>query len=177
MEKRDITVTSVVDGKTFREFARFDVMRRQRRWLRPALFALVFTGFSLIAFSQSGRKEHAALLGGVLLAVGLALPAAYFLSFFLSVRRQSRQFDGKTAAYRLTLGESGLTVTKGGDTLSCPWERLCAVHRLKSCICLYVDRQHAFLLPKSCGEKLYAKAWQRILEKTRATPNVKRPLL
>ena len=130
--------------------------------MRPALFAAVFTAFSLLAFSQSGKREQAALLGGVLLAVGLALPAAYFLSFLLSVRRQCRQLDGRTAAYVLTLGKTGLTATKGEAKHVCSWEKLYAVYYLKNSICLYTDRQHAFLVPKGCGEELYAMARERI---------------
>ncbi len=160
--KKEIVVPSVVDGKTFREFALFDVFRRQKRWIRPAVFAAVFIGFSVLAFSQSGTKEQATLLGWVLLAVALLLPAAYFLSFYLSVQRQCRQLDGKTPAYVLTLGENSLTVTKGEAKHVCPWKKLYAVYRLKNSICLYTDRQHAFLLPKRCGEELYAKAWERI---------------
>ena len=159
-----LSVPVFMDGKTFAEFALFDVMQRQKRWLRPAAFAAVFLFFSLIAFSQSEKKEQAALLGWVLLTVGLVLPTVYFAIFFLSIQRQSLRFDGKTAAYLLTLDETGLTVKLGDASLNCPWEELYAVHRLKSSICLYTDRQHAFLLPKSCGEELYTEAWRQISE-------------
>ena len=43
-------------------------------------------GFSCVCFALRGQAEQAVLLGGTLLAVGLLLPAAYFLNFFLSVR-------------------------------------------------------------------------------------------
>ena len=48
----------------FRRFAVFNTFRRRRAWVRPLLFALIFTGFSLICL-LSGR-EQGGLLGGVL---------------------------------------------------------------------------------------------------------------
>ncbi len=157
-----LTVDAGIDGRTFSEYALFDVMGRQRRWLRPLLFALLFAAFSLPAFSLRGRRAGAPLLGAVLLGVGLLLPLGYLLSFFLSVRRQSRAMDGKTPAYTLTLAADGLTVTKGEQTLHTDWEKLCAAHRLKHSICLYTDARHAFLLPRACGEERFDAAWRLI---------------
>lgn len=163
MEQDTITVQSVMDEACFTEFALFDVMRRQKRWQRPALFAVFFTALSLLAFSRRGQAEQAALLGWILLIVGLALPLVYLVSFFLSVRQQARKLRGAGPAYTLSLDGKGLTVRKGEQTLSVPWEKLHAVYRLKHSICLYTDARHAFLLPRSCGEEVFAAAW-RLLE-------------
>ena len=162
MEERKISVEVGIDGKTFSEYARFDVMRRQKRWLRPLLFAAIFVFFSLLAFSRMGKAEQAALLGGVLLGVGLILPLVYLLSFFASVRKKSRTMDGKTPAYTLELTAEGLDVKKGEQALHAAWGDLCAAYRLKNSICLYTDSQHAFLLPRSCGEERFNAAWQLI---------------
>ena len=166
MEERKLCAEAKIDGKTFTEFALFDVLRRQKRWLRPLVFAAIFTAFSLLAFSRQGKADHAALLGGVLLAVGLALPLGYLLSFFLSVRRQSRALDSQKTAYTLTLGEDGLSVALGKKQQRTPWEALYAAYRLKNSLCLYTDAQHAFLLPRACGEETFEAAWRLIEEKT-----------
>ncbi len=157
-----LIVDAGIDGRTFSEYAFFDVMGRQRRWLRPLFFALIFTAFGLLAFSLRGRRAGAPLLSGVLLGVGLLLPLGYLLSFFLSVRRQSRAMDGKTPAYTLTLAADGLTVKKGEQTLHVAWRELYAAHRLKHSICLYTDARHAFLLPRACGEERFDAAWRLI---------------
>ena len=52
-----ISVDAGIDGKTFTEFALFDVMGRQKRWVRPLIFALIFTVFSLVAFSRRSYNE------------------------------------------------------------------------------------------------------------------------
>ncbi len=161
---KKISVDAKIDGKTFTEFALFDVMGRQKRWIRPLLFAGIFTVFSLIAFSRNGKNEQAVLLGGVLLAVGLILPFVYVLSFFLSVKRKGRTMDGTRSAYTLELGGEGLTVRKEEQILHFAWSDLHAAHRLKNSICIYTDSQHAFLLPHVCGEERYHSAWHLIEE-------------
>lgn len=165
VKEQKIAVDAVIDGKTFSEYALFDVLARQKRWRRPLLFAAIFTAFSLLAFSRRGETGQAALLGGVLLGVGWILPLGYLLSFFLSVRRQGRAMDGKRSAYTLELGEDGLTVTKGEQILRVAWKDLVAAYRLKHSICLYTDALHAFLLPRACGEARFEAAWARIRQK------------
>ena len=157
-----ISVDAGIDGKTFTEFALFDVMGRQKRWVRPLIFALIFTVFSLMAFSRRSYNEQAVLLGGVLLAVGLLLPLVYVLSFFLSVKRKSRTMDSSKSAYLLELDENGLNVRKETQTLHFNWKEMYAAHRLKNSICLYADSRHAFLLPRGCGEENYRAAWNLI---------------
>ena len=162
MKKQEITVAAQIDGPTFSEYAIFDVMRRQRRYLRPLLFAIFFAALSALAFSRRGTIEQAGLLGGVLLGVGLFLPLVYVVSFLFSVRRQSRALNPKKAAYTLELRESGLTVKKGEQTIQAPWKDLYAAYRLKQSICLYVDAQHSFLLPRSSGEEKFEAAWSMV---------------
>ena len=140
-----------IDAATFREFAVFDALRRQKRWLRPAAFAAFFTALALLAFSRRSAVEGASLLGGVLLAVGLGLPAVYFGSFFLSVRRRARQL-GSGIAYTLTLTEAGVAVEKAGQSAAYAWNTLHGAYRLRRCVCLYADARHALLLPESAAE-------------------------
>jgi len=159
MSNKDITIQSFIDARAFSEFAWFDLLRVQKRWRRPALFAAFFIVIAALAFSRAGIVDHAALLGGVLLAVGLGLPAAYFFAFHQSVRRQSARFTGKEAAYTVTLGEQGVTVVKGKQTVRCIWRDVHAVHRLKRCICIYADAHRAFLLPSSGNSEAIRTAW------------------
>ncbi len=157
-----ITVQARIDGAAFSEFAVFDVLKRQRRWQRPLIFALIFIALALVAFSQRGKNPQADLLGGVLLGTGVLLPAGYFLSFFLSVRKRAGMQNGRDAAYTLCLDEKGLGVSKGEQELRYAWPEIRAVYRLRRCICLYPDGMHAFLLPENCGEETYRAAWELI---------------
>ncbi len=153
-----------VNGKTFTEFAVFDVLRRQKRWKNPLFFALAFVGFGIIALSQQGKNPQAVLLASVLIGLGLLLPTVYFAGFFLSVRKQAKAQQDADAAYTVVLDEKGFRVSKGEQSIEFAWEPVREVHRLQHCICLYPDAIHAFLLPESCGEERIDAAWKLIAE-------------
>ena len=84
MQRDSVTIPVSMDAKQFRRFGLFDTFILRRRWLSPAVFSAIFIAFSVLCFSLTD-KEQSALLGSVLLAVGIGLPACYFLNFFLQL--------------------------------------------------------------------------------------------
>lgn len=162
----DITIPVKIDAPVFRRFAVFDTLCRQKRWRSPALFAVIMAVFACVCLSMQGRQRGALLLGVVLLIIGLGLPAAYFLSFFLSVRTQikklglSRQRD----AYTLCLDKKGLEVFDGKENAFYPWETFYGAYRRKDVVYLYVSARRAYLLPDSqAGEKAGA-IWDLLMQ-------------
>ena len=155
MSAREYTVHSRISPAVFRSFAYFDTFSRQKRWRSPLLFAGIMGGFSAICFSQASRLPQAALLGGVLLAVGLLLPAAYLFTFFLSVRAKEKRLRAADSpvAYTLHLTEDGLDVSAGKDNAHFSWNSLDSLFRIKGCICIYVQRNRAYLLPTEGPEE------------------------
>ena len=154
--KEELIVESKVDAVMFREFAVFDTFRRQKRWLRPLIFAAFFCVIAAVAFSRAAEVEGAALLGGVLLAVGLGLPAVYFSKFFLSLSRRARALDPRAIAYTVTLGQ-GVTVKKDSQSAAYEWDALPLACRLNHSVCLYVDALHALLLRDDKG-----RVWETV---------------
>lgn len=155
-----MTVQAVLDGETFRRFAMFDVFYRQKRWRSPALFALILGASAAVCFALHERRG-AVLLGTVLLAVALGLPAAYFLNYFFSVRAQGKKLDGGggKAAYTLFLDGEGVRVTQGENAVEFSWEALLCAYRVKGCVYLYAAERKAFLLPERCGGD---RAWEML---------------
>ena len=41
--EKDIVIAVRLDEKTFKRFARFDMLTRRKQWVRPALFSLILT--------------------------------------------------------------------------------------------------------------------------------------
>ena len=160
-----ITIQAFIDARLFSEFAWFDLLHVQKQWRRPALFAAFFAAIAAVAFSRAGSVEHAALLGVVLLAVGIGLPLVYFGGFFLSVRRQGAAYTGQAAAYTLSLDAHGVSVFKGKQSLHCEWGRVYAVHRLTRCICIYTEPRRAFLLPSADNSRAVQDAWKLMTAK------------
>ena len=151
LDRIDVPVR--IDAPTFRRFAYFDTFRRQKRWRSPLIFALILVVSSILCFLLRDRAEGGTMLGVVLLVIGLGLPAAYFLSFHLSVRTQIKRM-GLTEpreVYTVALDQDGITVTAGKDELSRPWGELAEAWRVKGCTDLYVTPVKAYLLPDGQG--------------------------
>lgn len=148
MEYPALIIPAKIDPQTFRRFALFDTFRRQGRWRLPALFAAILSTCAAVCFAMRHSRGGAALLGGVLLAVGLGLPAAYVASFLLSVRERGKALSGDRIAYTLHFKDEGVRAVTGQQQADYPWEQLYRAYRVRGCIYLYVSAQRAFLLPE-----------------------------
>lgn len=147
----EITVPVQIDEKMFLRFACFDTFVMKKRWKGPACFSAILLLSALICLSQPTRSG-AVLLGSVLLVISVLVPGSYFLSYFLSVKRQARRIGLAriTPVYNLTLNDSHIHVEYAGQK-SKPenynWDRVFAVCFRKKAVYLYVTAQKAFILP------------------------------
>ena len=149
-----LRVAVTLDRAAFSRFAWFDTMVRRRRWQRPATFAAIFTVLALIAFLRADAENQGALLGGVLLAVGLGLPLVWLASYALSLRKQAKVMGLPRAVYTVELGESGVTcyqTAAGAAPEHTPWADVYGAWRRPDAVYLYVQSGKAYLLPD--GEK------------------------
>lgn len=147
MERKTLIIPAKIDAEIFRRFALYDTFVRQGRWRSPALFAGILGAAAAVCFLMRQSRDGAALLGGVLLAVGLGLPAFYVLNYLWSVRKQGRRLDSSRIAYTLHLREEGLLVAAGQERMEYPWDQIVLACRDRGCTYLYVGPQRAFLLP------------------------------
>lgn len=150
MKKADFIVPVKIDGNIFKHFALFDTFGRQRRWISPAVFGSIMLLFSLIAFSQTGKAQQAALLGSVLLGVGVLLPAIYFFSFDRSVRTQIKKLGLTKRRYVYTLEldkNNGVAVSADKEQTAYRWDELFAAYRTSRGIYLYAAPTRAYLMP------------------------------
>ncbi len=150
MKSADFTIHVKVDGDIFKHFAWFDTFVRQRRWRSPAVFVGIMLLFSFIAFSRVGKVEQAALLGSVLLGVGVLLPAVYFFNFNRSVHIQVKKLGlaKPRQVYTLRLSQSGgVAVSADNEQADYRWEALFAAYRTNRSIYLYAAPTRAYLIP------------------------------
>ena len=158
-ESGSVTVAANIDKRTFSRFAVYDTLGRQKRWRSPLLFALIMSAFAAVCFM--GRQAHAqaALIGGVLLGIGLLLPLVWFGMFFASVNRQAKlnSLCAEKTQYTVTLAPEKIHVTKGKESADFAWDKVHLAVRAKGCIYLYVSPVQAFLLP-DCAES--DRTWQ-----------------
>ncbi len=155
VETNELSIPVRMDAAAFRKFSAFDVLIRQKRWQRPLLFAVLMMAFSVICFTQVGRREGAALLGTVLAVIGIGLPIVYFATFFQSVSRQAKRLklDTPRDVYRVELSESGVRILEAGrqDDRSpvqhYEWPQLYGAWRTGTAVYIYAESGKAFLLP------------------------------
>ncbi|MBQ9197338.1 MAG: hypothetical protein IJ157_08900 [Clostridia bacterium] len=164
--EKDITVPVSLDEKTFKRFARFDMLALRKRWIRPALFMLLLMAFAIAALLT--RKPQSGMIAAVLLAVGLALPLVYIGTFLSQVNLQAeKQKLGKgRRVYTVMLTRGGITVTndqKKEEALNVAWQDAKFAYRRKDCIYLYVSAARAFLLPEGQANAPQDDVWKYLL--------------
>lgn len=149
MEQGAVTVSVKLTAGGFRDFALYDTLVRQRRWVPPLVFCLILSASAAICYALRDRSPNAGLLVGVLLAVGLGLPLVYFVSFFYSIRQQSRRLglDEPKAVYTVTLDSQGVHVDSGEEHMDYTWDSLYRVCRRADAAYLYPSPRQAYLLP------------------------------
>ena len=134
--EKEIVIPVRLDGKTFKRFARIDLFRLRRKWVRPAVFSLILIVFAFAALLA--RKAQSGMIAAVLLVIGIGLPIVYVGSFLSQVNMQALRCGLKSprAVYTVTLRENGIRVENNQKAF-----------RKKGCIYLYVAAAKAFLLP------------------------------
>lgn len=167
MKYTDITVHVKLDEKTFKRFARFDMFALRKKWIRPAVFALILIAFAFVALLA--RKEQSGMIAAVLLAVGIGLPLVYIGSFLSQVNMQAARAKLKPArpVYTVTLREEGVRIVndqKEEEPQEAAWSSICQAFRKKGCIYLYVTARKAFLLPSKQADAPDHEVWAYIRE-------------
>lgn len=165
--RQDIVIPVKLDEKTFRRFARFDMLRLRKRWVRPAVFALIFCAFAMVALFS--RLPQSGLISAVLLAVGLGLPIVYVGMFLSQVNLQADKWKlGKGRhVYTVTLRLRDFTVVnarKTGEAVTVPWAEARQAYRMWGCVYLYASPAKAFLLPDGQAGLPDAEVWNRIVQ-------------
>ena len=167
LDYTDITVSAKLDEKTFKRFARFDMLILRKKWIRPAVFSLILVAFAFIALLL--RKEQSGLIAAVLLVVGIGLPLVYIGTFLSQVNMQAVQAKLKPArlVYTLTLGDTGIHIEnnqKKEDPQDLDWASVHKAFRKRGCIYLYATPQKAFLIPRGQADVPDPEVWNFLTE-------------
>lgn len=170
MLQQKIEVPVRIDSTAFQEFALFDTFRLRKRWRNPVLFAVILAAFACVCFAMNDGVNQAPLLGGVLLLVGLLLPLTYFFNFFHSVKDQAKKMglENVRHVYTVILTQDGIThrtATNPPQVTVTPWDKAYGAWRTAYSIYLYVDMNHAYLMPAGQGSCSDDEIWACLQEK------------
>ena len=167
---RDIVIPVKLDEKTFRRFARYDMLVLRKRWVRPAVFALIRCAFAVLALWS--RRPESGMIAAVLLAVGLGLPIVYIGMFLSQVNLQAQKWNlGKgKQVYTVTLRSRDFTVVsqqQAGEAVTVAWKDAWKAVRRRDCIYLYGAPNKAYLLPSGQANAPDEEVWQLIARNIR----------
>ncbi|MDE7035349.1 MAG: YcxB family protein [Eubacteriales bacterium] len=163
----------IMDGAVFRDFLLFDSFKYRKLWKRPLFFAVMFVIFSLLCFAMQGIREQAALLGTVLLVIGLGLPLIYFMMFFRTVADQVKRLklDKPRLFYTILLtdAEDGIIMSaRNAEDRRFRWADAERAYRSGDVVYLYVSQGSAVVLPfkdvKGGGDALWKYLGERLGE-------------
>jgi len=142
-----------LNRKEFLRFSRFDMLCYRKIWRSPVIFAAILSVSASMCFLMHDVKG-AVTLGVVLLLAGIGIPSAYFLNFFLSLRKNSLDNGLSTEKYVYTLELSkdndAIIVENGHEHAVYSWEQVFHVYRNTNVSYLYITPQRAFLIPHNC---------------------------
>ncbi|MDR1663711.1 MAG: YcxB family protein [Clostridiales bacterium] len=157
MESTGIIIKSRIGVKIFKRFAIFDGFFVKKFWRSPLIFFLIMAVAATVCFTQQGRSDQAAMLGTLLLGVGIGLPAAYVFSFFGNITAQVKKYGliipREFYTLKLTREPDGIAVSQpGGASARYKWAEVYGAYRRKGCVYLYIVKNKAFLLPEGQAE-------------------------
>lgn len=149
--KIEVTLTEEI----FRRFTMFDILRRRKMWKAPVIFAAILAVSAAICFLKH-EVDGAVFLGTVLLIVGLGMPCLYFVTFFLSLRKQvivlGLKRPQQVYTLELTTEEKGIHIQNEKEKADYPWKAVYHVYKTPLATYLYMTSSRAFLLPNSSVE-------------------------
>lgn len=142
-----MTIEVILTAGEFLRFTMFDTFRRKKMGRSPAIFSGILGTCGMICFFMR-HVDGAAMLGTVLLLVGIGMPVFYLLSFAASLFLQIRKQKFPRLVYTLTLtGGKELHIENETEKVDYPWKKVHHVYRGKTATYLYATPARAFILP------------------------------
>lgn len=166
MPSKTITVHVKMDYPILRSFSLFDTFLLRKRWIRPALFGSLFVIFAIICFAAT-TKEQNVLMGSVLLAIGVGMPAVYVGMYLSGVKSQAKKLCLPRKAYTVALSRERVTITndmKKEEDVVLEWTKLPAAFRVRKAVYLYATPTRAFILPDGQADATPDEVWDMIVE-------------
>lgn len=148
--KIDVMLTEAL----FRRFTMFDILKRRKMWRAPVTFASILGGCACVCFIMH-KVDGAVLLGSVLLAVGLGMPAVYFSTFFSSLQKEIKKQKLKSPrlvyTVELTDKPDGIFIRNKTEKATYKWEQVFHAYHDKNATYLFLSAMQGFILPHDCA--------------------------
>ena len=167
LAQKPILISVTLSARTFKKFAVFNAMRRQRRWILPVGMAVICFGFSIASFTFQETLPWGNTLGSILSALTVLIPFGYFRSFYSSVDKQAERMKltEPRHVYSIELAETPESIRfyypgdkEPSDRFS--WRSIEGAWRTEHAIYIYVTPERALLIPDIIKNADHDKLWE-----------------
>lgn len=169
MNKKNLYLSITLGPASFKNFAVFDAMEKQKKWRTSILIGVVGIIGGLISFLLQDMSENMFLLGVFLMVLGMFVPSMYFRKFYASIREQTvkMKIEKPRQVYSIELGSDPAGIVYYHPKEKAPagtyeWKAIDSVWRTEKAIYLYVDQTHALLIPDTTKNARQDEIWEFI---------------
>lgn len=167
MAKSPYLISVKLSARTFKNFAIFNAMRRQRRWILPVGIAAFCFIFSVLSFTFQETLPWGSSLGSILSAVTVLVPMGYFRSFYSGIDKQVEKMNLKEPrhVYTIELSEStteSIRFFYPGEKKPAEfftWNSIEGAWCTDHAIYIYVTPERALLIPDVIKNLDQTKLW------------------
>ena len=176
MAKNYLRIPITLSANSFKSFANFDTMQRQKKWRYPVTAAVAFFIAAVAMFSLQEKFPNAFIPGCIFSAVAAGISMNYFNNFSKSIQQQieKMKLDPPRHVYTVELSDD----TEGVKYYhpkelhpagSYTWKSVYGAWRTRNAVYLYVNEQQALLFPLSTKKINHDEIWNFISKRLEAS--------
>lgn len=166
MAKNYLRIPITLSANSFKTFANFDTMQRQKKWRYPVTAAVAFFIAAVALFSLQEKFPNAFIPGCIFIAVAAGISMNYFNNFSKSIQQQieKMKLDPPRHVYTVELSDDAEGVKyyhpkELHPAGSYSWKSIYGAWRTKNAVYLYVNDQQALLFPLSTKKIDHDEIW------------------
>lgn len=176
MAKSYLRIPITLSANSFKSFANFDTMQRQKKWRYPVTAAVAFFIAAVAMFSLQEKFPNAFIPGCIFIAVAAGISMNYFNNFSKSIQQQieKMKLDPPRHVYTVELSDDieGVKYYHPKELHpagSYTWKSVYGAWRTKNAVYLYVNEQQALLFPLSTKKIDHDEIWNFISKRLDAS--------
>lgn len=166
MSRKNLHLSITLGPGSFKNFAVFDTMTKQRKWRTPMSIGAAGIIGGFIAFMMQEMGENIFLLGVLLMVIGMFVPSMYFRKFYASINEQIKRMniENPRHVYSIELSADPEGIVYYHPKEKTPagkfsWNTIEGVWRTEKAIYLYVDKTRALLVPDNSKNITQNEVW------------------
>lgn len=166
LTKNYLRIPIILSANSFKAFANFDTMQRQKKWRYPVTASAAFFIAAVVMFSLQEKFPNGFIPGCIFIAAAAGISMNYFNNFNKSLQQQveKMKLDPPRHVYTVELSDDAEGVKyyhpkELHPAGSYSWKAIYGAWRTRNAVYLYVSEQQALLFPLSTKKINQDEIW------------------